>query len=402
MHKILFSFRLFTIIFIGFWPTTNIKAQDNKLEEQRISELLVKLENENRTVEELSEKNLTNLPVGIKRTISNNPIIIAIDSAQIVPQGMLINAYAQFAIPTTEKKITLAAKNILVTPSGIAQSEASRLVVISDYEIPISDQVKLKIPANGRNYIEWDCNGFKNINLSGIFEFSDQYFTPDPELSKGQKTVTASLDVNTSDLNNILVSTSITPFRIKGLNDMSFVVSQASADMSDYANCEGFALPVGYQNIFPDDPNLWRGFFLKDITVYLPSELSSSSQRTTVNIHNMLIDDSGVSCCFSATNILSISKGNASGWPFSVDRLSVTITQNKLTGGSLKGVLAIPFLGNDTLSYAAQIESSQTGLQYYFSVTTSTSRDFPLPFGGTVKLDKGCIFEMQGGKPFMY
>ncbi len=375
--------------------TLNLVAQDINIEEQRISGLLAKLESENRTVEELSEKNLTNLPIGIKRTISNVKIIIAIDSARVVPQGMLINAYTQVSLPGTTKKITLAAKNVLVTPSGISQSNTSRLAVITDYEIPISDQVVLKLPADGSNYIEWDCNGFRSVNLHGLFEFSDQYFIPDPELSRKQKKVTANFEVNTVDFNNILIETSITPFRVKNMGDMTFVVDHASVDMSDFANSDGFVLPASYQNAFIDDLNLWRGFFLKDLTIYLPSELSSSSKRTSISAHNMLIDETGVSGNFSATNILPIKDGNASGWPFSINRISIGITQNKLTGGELGGSLAIPFLGNDTLVYTAQVESAPTGLQYYFAVATNTVRNYSLPLGGTVKLNKGCVFAMK-------
>ena len=67
------------------------------------------------------------------------------------------------------------------------------------------------------------------------------------------------MEVNTSDLNNILLSTSITPFRLKSTGEMTFVVRDASVDMSDYANCDGFTVPVGYQNILPDAPFSYGG-----------------------------------------------------------------------------------------------------------------------------------------------
>ena len=390
------SYRPLVCVFCLFL-SLNLHGQDANQEEARISSLLAKVENENRTVDELITNNLTNLPVGIKKTISGTKIIIAVDSAILTPAGMIISAYTQVTLPGTTRPISLAARNILVTPAGISLTAASRLVVISEFIIPISDQVKLILPADGSNYIEWDCNGFRSVNLRGIFEFSGDYFIPDPLLSNNKKNVTASFEVNTTDFNNILISISIDPFKINGLGDITFIARQASVDMSDFVNCEGFVVPAGYQNIFSEAPQLWRGFFVKELTVLLPPEVSGSSERKAINAYNLLIDESGVSGYFSATNVLPITQGDASGWPFSVDRIDIGITQNKLTGGSLGGAIGVPFLGSDTLGYLAQIESTKTGLQYNFTVITNTTKTFNMPFGGTVMLDKGCQFEMKAG-----
>ena len=387
----------FLVFFFCLGLGLSIYGQGDNQEERRIAGLLAKVEKENRTVEELNGYNLTNLPVGIKKTISGTKIIIAIDSARVTPLGMFISAYAQVKLPGTNKTISFAVRNALITPSGISQSGATRLEVINEYEIPFNDQVTLKLSADGRNYIEWDCNGFRSVNLAGIFEFSSEYFTPDPELSSNKKSVTAGFEVNTTDFNNILVSTSITPFRIKGLDEMTFIVKQASVDMSDFTNCEGFVMPEDYQNIFSDAPQLWRGFFLKELTVLLPSEISSSTERTAVSAINLLIDEFGVSGHFAVTNVLPLNKGNASGWPFSVDRMAIGLTQNKLTGGEISGAISVPFLGSDTLGYFAQIISTQEGLQYNFSVKTDKRRDYSIPLGGTISLDKGCIFGMEAG-----
>ena len=374
---------------------TNSFCQVSSTEEQRIATLLAKLEAEDRTVDELIAEDLTNLPIGIKRTVGNTTITIAVDSAKITPLGMFIDAYTQIVFPGSTRKIFLAAKNILITPAGISQSAPARLAMISEYRIQINDQITLFLPAKGQNYIDWDCFGFRSVNLSGLFEFSDQYFMPDPELSRDQTKVTAALEVKTSDLNNILISTSITPFRLKSTGEMTFVVRDALVDMSDYVNCDGFAVPVGYQNILPDAPQLWRGFFLKDVIVYLPGELGSTNARSSVSAHNLLIDENGVSGIFSAANILTLNSGNASGWPFSIDRISINVTESRLTGGGLEGVLEVPFLNSDTLGYTAQIESTPSGLQYFFAIEINDARNFSMPFGGTLRLDRGSVFMME-------
>ena len=367
--------------------------QPVSFEEQRITALLDKIGRENRFVEELIDNNLTNLPVGIKKTISGTTIVIAVDSARITPQGMIIDAYTQLVLPSTNKIITFALRGAVVTPSGLSRMGPTRLEIISDFRIPFNNQLTLFLPANGHNFIDWDCQGFRSVNFNGLFEFSSEFFIPDNP-AKYDK-VTAGFEINTSDLNNILVSTSVTPFRIKGLGDISFTVLNAVVDMSDFVNCEGFAIPKDYQLLFPDAPQLWRGFFLKDLSVRLPAELNSSGKRSEINAHDLLIDDFGVSGRFSATNILSVDQGNASGWPFSVSSLEIGLIQNMVAAGEIAGLIGVPFLGDEPLGYSAQIVSTHDGLEYNFAVKAPSGTEFPVPFGGKVVLDKGCIFSLK-------
>jgi hypothetical protein len=361
-------------------------------EERKVSALIEKIKSENKIVEELTDNNLTNLPVGIKKTISGTTIIIAIDSAVITPRGMIINAYTQIIIPGAQRPISFALNGGIITPSGLSTEGPTRLEMLTECRIPFNDQVTLMLPSDGRNYVEWDCFGFRSVNLSGFFEFSPEFFIPDdPKDGK----VIAGFEVNTTDLNNILVSTSITPFRIKGLSDMSFAVRNAVVDMSDFVNCDGFKMPSGYKQLFPDAPQLWRGFFLKEATILLPSELGKTGKRTSINASNLLIDEFGVSGQFEAENVLALEEGSASGWPFSVKSINITLIRNKITAGGLTGFLGIPFIGNEPVGYEAQVLSRNERIDFSFSVKSTESREFSVPFGGTVRLDKGCIVNVK-------
>lgn len=374
-------------------PLTLCFTQQPLTEEDRIKALLDKINNEKRVVEELTNNNLTNLPVGIKKTVGNTTITIAVDSARITPQGMIIDAYTQIRLPGYTRVISFALRGAVITPSGLSQMGPTRLEMVSNISLKMSEMVSLSLAADGRNYIEWDCNGFRSVNLSGILTFSPLIFIPD---NPGKADyVTAGFEVNTTDLNNILISTSITPFRLKGLSDMSFTVRSAVIDMSDYINCEGFALPKDYKLIFPDAPQLWRGFFLKDLLIKLPSELGSTGKRTEIEAKDLLIDDFGISGRFSAENILTLDQGNASGWPFSVSSLEIGLIQNKVVAGEIAGLMGVPFLGEAPLGYAAQVISGSDGLEYNFAVKTTAGEEYPVPFGGTVRLDKGCTFKVH-------
>jgi hypothetical protein len=384
---------LWDLYFTYAQTTTTQTLTATQQKETYITNLLAAIQENGNTVTELSQQNLKNLPVGIKRTLLNNEITIGIDSAIPAPGGMMINAYTKIKIGGS-KAICFEAKHLILTPTGIMSSQSSKLALISDIEIALNEKFRLLLPGDGTNFVEWDCKGFKSVNLKGLFKFSGD-FIPDPELSKNATEVTAAFEANTTDPSDIVASISITPFRISGMGDMAFSVTNASVDMSDFANAPGFVIPAAYQNPYKEIPALWRGFFLKDLKVYLPSELSSEKGRTVIDVHNMLIDDSGVSGDFSVTPVLSFGEGDASGWPFSVDKLGITITQNKLTGGLLSGKLGVPFLKNDTLGFAAQIQGTTQGLKYTFSVTTNATRIFNLPFGGGLQLDKGSTIQVE-------
>jgi hypothetical protein len=392
--------RITVFVFIFFFSAIeNIYGQERNPEEQRIITLLKIVESENRYVEELIDKNLTNLPIGIRKTINGTTITIAIDSASLRPEGMMVNAYSQIELPGTGKKLCFAAHNVFVTPSGISQQASARLELITEAKISFNDRLTLILPVNGRNYIEWDCYGFRSVSFNGHFEFADDLFISDPEYSKSDK-VTASFETSTSDLNNILVSTTISPFRINGLGDMTFIIMNASVDMSDFVNCDGFAMPKGYYDVFSDEPRLWRGFFLKDVTVVLPSEFNKSSGRVKVSASNLLIDDFGISGYFSATNVLTIEEGNAAGWPFSVTSFEFGLMKNNLVETELKGFFKVPFLGEEPFAYTAQVMSRNNRLEYQFNINTPSDMEYSAPLGGKVRLNKNCEFivNVKNGK----
>jgi hypothetical protein len=183
----------------------------------------------------------------------------------------------------------------------------------------------------------------------------------------------------------------ITPFKISGIDDVSFEVKNAVVDYSDIINPAGFVFPQGYQQAYGADINLWRGFYLNDLVVRvnIPSDSASGSKKFSVDAHNLIIDDLGVSGLFTATNILSLKDGSADGWPFSIEQLSVNLVLNKINGGSLTGQLGIPFLGDDPTSYTAMVEQGTTGMNYRFSLAIPEAKEFSTPFKAKIRLDKG-------------
>jgi hypothetical protein len=352
-----------------------------------------------KTATQLTEDVLADLPIGIApQGCGSGTTILVVDSAQRVgKRRKSFSVYASVIIPGTSKPIAFAARNVGFGKSGLLRTTQTKLVLVSEQRIPVSESVTLVLPADGHNYVEFDCGGFKAINLKGNFVFSDNLLKPDLQTVPGATSVTASFEINTHDLNNIMASVSITPFKISGLDDLSFEVKNAVVDYSDIINPPGFSFPQAYQKTLGEDIALWRGFYLQDVTVRVKTLSDDDSKRKPVIISakNLLIDDLGVSGQFTATNLLALSDGSANGWPLSIDQLGVFLQFNKITGGSMRGFVGVPFLGDDTLAYNAMVEQEENKVKYRFSVGVTKEREFKTPFSATVKLAPGSTLTLE-------
>lgn len=340
----------------------------------KISATLQKIIGENRLVGEFKESDMASLPVGILKEINGKSYIIAIDKARFTPQGAFFDIYAQLTLPGTDEALSFAAVNVAFTPGGIAAAAGTRLELVSNHVIKISNKVDLVIPGDRSNYIEWDCNGFKCVNLKGQFEFEKDWL--EPLYEKDQKVV-ASFQINAKDLHNILARVDMTPFAIKGVQDFGFEVKEAVVDMSDIANPDGLMLTSSDLAAWDGEPNLWKGFYLKQLNIFLPPQLANGKgERPVVSATDMTIDNSGLSGKFSAANLIKIGDASASGWPLSVDYIEVQLIHNKVAGGSLKGDVNIPFLGDSAMRYLATVETRQDDIYYGFVLETTQEKKF--------------------------
>lgn len=396
----LFSLSCLFILFsnIVFAQTEGSYHQVSSFE-NHIHSLVKQIEEDCKTTQLLTESDLADLPIGITpKSCGSGTTIIVVDSAYRTEQGgWFFSMYASVVLPGTSTPLAFAAKNIAFNEGGLASSNSAKLVLVSTHSVQVNENLRIELPGDGRNFIEFDCNGFKSVNLKGNFIFSDGFLIPDPERAPNKTEVTASFEINTADLNNILMAVNITPFKISGLNDLSFEVKNAVADYSDIINPSGFILPQDYQQTYGSEIQLWRGFYLQEVTVRINglADSTQTGKSPTIQAKNLLIDDLGVSGLFSASNFLSIDEGSAGGWPFSIDQLSVKLLFSKVTGGSLAGSLNIPLLGKEPVAYTAQIEQVDSEMNYKFSIATPSSKEFNAPFSAKIRIAEGSIIAME-------
>ncbi|MFN7234249.1 MAG: hypothetical protein ACK5U1_07305 [Cyclobacteriaceae bacterium] len=348
-----------------------------------------------KTVDRLTESDFADLPLGIARQVGGGTYVVAIDSAYSTEQGWFLSAYMSVTFPGSTQPLAFAAKNIGFNAGGLSTTSQVRLLLASPLTFPLSEHVDLELPADGRNFVEFDCNGFRSVNLKGNFFFSEATFRPDEELAKGETRVKATFEVNTGDLNNIMVGVNITPFQIVGLDDLAFEVKNATVDMSDLINPPGLVLSPEYQQTYGQDIWLWRGFYLQEVAVRLRGFSRPPQSPPSLEARNLLIDDLGVSGTFTAANFMALQQGSAGGWPISIDRLSVKLMFSRVAGGSLSGLLQVPFLGENPVAYSAQMEQVADQLNYKFAVATGEDVEFKTPLLATLRISKGSLISIE-------
>jgi hypothetical protein len=369
--------RYFIAFFFLFFSFI-LKAQTDTVydaRQNRVFALLDKVVAENKLTESLDPEQLNSLPIGIVKEIGATRYIIAIDSAYFTPTGAYFNAYMAIDFPNSDKRIAFAAKNIKFNPTGVIGGEQSKLVLVSRHSFKITPELKLNLNPDGGNYVEWNCNGFQSVNLKGEFEFSGDRMipifnnVPDPS-----KTVKATFEIHTDDIHNFIVSANITPFTLQGLDEWSFHVTNAVADMSEISNFPAMQFPQGYVSDVGNSP-MWTGFYLQQLEVVLPNELSKNNQRTAILAQNILIDGTGFSGKILAQNVFSTQEGSMNGWGFSVDEISVSFLSNQLSSGSMKGKIQLPAMDTSGIKYNAMVSYDPVHKDTKYSFTMSPAQN---------------------------
>lgn len=343
-------------------------------------------------IENLAPDSTASLPFGIRKQIGAARYVVAIDSCKFKPAGAYLNAYAAIDFPGTTKKMAFAAVNVKFNPKGVVGGNQARLMLVSEHTIRISNLVSLKLKADGSNWVEWDCNGYKAINLKGYFIFNKDKLIPDSTQTK-DTAVTASFQIYTQDLHDFVTTVSVTPFALKDLKSWTFKVTNASVDMSELVNPPGMVFPAGYTNPNMVTPQMWSGFYLQSVKVKLPSEISKEGKRTEVTASHLLIDNMGVTGLFQINNLLALDEGSMSGWDYSIDELGAGFLCNKLNSGHLKGKVNIPVMDSaQSLAYTAGVFYNPTEKEadYIFTVNPANNIKFNV-FSAQVNLNNTSV-----------
>ncbi|WP_374175268.1 hypothetical protein [Flavobacterium tructae] len=381
------------------------------------SSAIEKIEASDRWVDQFSNQDLVELPIGIRKTVSNVQYSIGITKAVFSPEYTTLTVFCRVDIPQKgpdgqPMRLFFGADNIKLSHQGGIIGEA-RLVLLGNVDIPFSDnkwQVSLyggfdmaTGNVNDLTYVTMDCDGFKEMKISGAVEFSRNLILPiDPitqTVNEAKTTVSKTyyngktvpipnrvrgeFSFTASSWNDILVNVSLQPFTLKDKRNgkdfegnFQFLVSNAVLDLSDLKNDPTVSFPEYYTKnaLLTPSSEAWKGVFIQAFEVGLPKEFqttdtASNKERIYVGAQNLIIDKYGVSGTFYADNVFPLDRGITSqekSWAYSLDHIDVTIAANTFVKANLSGEILLPITKatSSTATTPKQTQTKRKGLLY--------------------------------------
>jgi len=381
---------LFTILSVVFSYGQDIPAPK---EAGAASSAIEKIEASDRWVDKFSNQDLVELPIGIRNTVNNVQYSIGITKAVFSAEYTTLTVFCRVDIPQKDKngqpmQLFFGADNVKLSHQGGIMGDA-KLVLLGNVDIPFSDN-KWQVSLFGGfdmatgdvkdlTYVTIDCDGFKEMKISGAVEFSRNLILPIDPISKtvdeGKLTVAKTyyngktvqipnrvrgdFSFTASSWNDILVNVSLQPFTLKDKRNgkdfdgnFQFLVSNAVLDLSDLKNDPTVTFPEYYTKnaLLVPTPEAWKGVFIQTFEVGLPKEFqttdtASSKERLKVGAQNLIIDKFGVSGTFYADNVFPLDRGITSqekSWAYSLDHIDVTIAANTFVKANLSGQILLP------------------------------------------------------------
>lgn len=383
------------------------------------------IDSTNNNTDLLESKNLSMLPIGIKKTIHKTQYMLGISNAKFTPEYTELTAFVRIIIPQIDslgkqKEIFFGANNIKLSHKGGLIGD-TKLVLLGDFPLKICGDKALLILKGGmdmktgvvenKTYVTIDCNGFKELGITADVEFSRSIIEPVDSNNKVIDTikkatrVTGKFKTTITNWNDILIDISLPKFQLTSFKGTCFELNNAVIDLSDLRNSDNVTWPENYAKdyLVPGSENLWRGLYVKSLLITLPEEFkfSSSKGRVTFQATDLLIDRMGVSGSFTGNNILNIDQGSAGGWAFSVNNINLKFRANALVAGGFDGAIVLPVTDkNKKCPSDSQGEIGYTAIfntiDNFYSLKAEVNNNLCFQvFKATARIDKGSYIELK-------
>ena len=360
-------------------------------------EVISKIREAKKFIGYLDGTSLLELPVGMHTEIGGLAYDIGIASIKLKPHYAELEVYMQFTMPQNGKELTFMGKGIKFTKEGGIIGDAS-LELVGDYAINLSGG-KSQIILKAGTFVTFDCSGFQKMALDADVKFSRDLLLPEGTNGEPMATgnVMSSFRSEINDWNNLVVELDIQKFQLPSLLGVSFSVRSAIFDFSDTRNAPAIKFPENYQHpdIMAGVPNLWRGFYLRELSVTLPKqfEKTDTTVRTSFAAYDVLIDNMGFTGFLEGKALIRPDEGNMNGWAYSLDSIGIDLVANQLVSGGLKGSIVIPVSKADkAFDYTAIINP---GNEYLFNVTSADSLEFSMFKTAHVELFPASYLEVK-------
>lgn len=362
--------------------------------------LIGKIRSTQNFITNLNDATRFELPVGISKQIGGVSYDLAIYAVRLKPAYAEVDVLMQIETPQGQT-LTFKASAIKFTKKGGIVGDA-KLSLVGDFGINFSGD-KIQLILHGglegeKTFVTINCDGFQSMGLDAEVKFSRDILVPeDVNGNVLPGNVTATFNTTLTNWNDLIVQLSLPSFQIAKMPGMGFSVRDAVFDFSDVRNASNVTFPENYNPDFSDPQlaNLWRGVYLRELSVQLPPQFKTkgSTARTGFFGYDLLIDNQGFTGKVVGRNLLPLNNGDMNGWAFSVDSLGVELQKSELIQAGFKGNIVIAVSDEQTpLKYGALVD---TRGEYLFNVSPAKNLAFTIWGGSKVELYNSSYLEVK-------
>lgn len=331
----------------------------------------------------LTGQDLVKLPIGLSQEIGNVSYTMGIASIELHPAHAQLEVFLEIDAPNLAMPLLFSANKVKFSATGGILPGAT-LSLLGNIPIEVvSNKSALILMRGERNnqgemiggtFVSIDCDGFQELGLDGIVEFSRSWLKP--AVDNGQNKVSGRIATIISDWEDILLEIDLDDFVVNKLEDVVWRVDRAVFDFSDWRNATGIKFPInGYDPPLSDER--WQGFYIKEFSVEIPRKLAGVDSSLLIRGNDIIIDNMGFTGQATATPVLSLENGDLGGWAFSIDTFGVSVIANQVEAVAFNGLIHVPLAESkesnspalspdDCLRYSAYIQQDN---EYYFSVS---------------------------------
>ena len=413
MSRFAFLFIFFVVGIQGVYAQSGaiIKAQGKIEDAQKMLEngpkYLEKVRNENKWINTVISGGKIDIPCSIpfeKNITGNKPsdekFQMILDDVTIKPSGTRATVLVRIKQSTfsagAEGYIYFAAESDFTKSGGFVGE--TNLYLLEDVEIALGSGIKLKIKSidpttKEFTSIAFDCKGFKNLHLNAELNLDNTIAVKEDK--DGKRTnmgVTIPIVTDVEDLNAwLLTINNIPKFQFTKIPDFTVSINTLVYDNHLEDNSDLMPTQMGNTTI----TGMWTGFYCAGAELafpkYLRDDAKPSSERTTVALSQLFIDNSGITA--NLTTATTILNGSIGKWKYSIDNLSLAIVGSNFDGAGFGfgGKMDVPIAKEDKkMGYSASyIDSKLT-----FKVS-DIENDLTFNFLNVAKVE----FPDKNGKP---
>ena len=308
------------------------------------------------------------LPLSIPKSINKSPVDMQIVDMKFAATYATMNVLGEFTMPKSNRLkndiLLLGAPRLCISPERMLP-ESGTVALLGDFtlvepesqfEVTFKAPEDLMEPTNGC-FVSWHGNEFELFDLDMDMKI--------PKLKKVDK---ATGEV-TNDMPVLSIQTQIgakgwdswhalvtmDTFEAEKLPGWTFTAQGIVIDHDGYWDPEGLTFPEGYNRdhieAVYDEEGVetgmgWMGLTIETVNMQFPKGFLKGDSRMEVGGYKMIIDGSGVTGKFGATDI-----GNwkADGWQLKINEIVCNIKQNDFSGSHFDGAFHLPLTGDNEM-----------------------------------------------------